>query len=209
MTARIAILVFDDFDLIDAGGPYEVFLTASRLSERDGNGSLYEVVMVSPSGADVTAYGGMALTGLASPADVGAVDLVIVPGTIDVSSALASEDLNRAVSTLTGAAPLVASVCTGAFLLARAGLLDGKQATTHWEDVADLGAVPGVGAVTDLRRWVDAGEVVTSGGLTSGMHMSLHLVARAHGVEMAARTARQLDLEWDPSGQRPAGLIRP
>lgn len=201
MTRRVAILVFNGFDLIDAGGPYEVFLTASRLAERDGDAPLYDVVLVSPEGADAAAFGGMTLTGLTAPADAGPVDAVVVPGTIDVAAALSQPGLMAAVETLVGAAPVVASVCTGAFLLARAGVLHGRAATTHWEDVDDLMATGEVGEAQRGVRWVDTGDVVTSGGLTSGIHMALHMVARDCGEEMAVRTAKQLDQPWDPSGR--------
>lgn len=200
MTKRVAILVFDGFDVIDSGGPYEVFLTASRLAERDGLPPQYEVLLVSPGGADAVAYGGMTLTALKAPDDVGPVDIVLVPGTIDVASALADQRIVDAVATLVGLAPVVASVCTGAFLIARAGVLAGRRATTHWEDVEMLEQTGQTGAVSRGVRWVDEGSVVTSGGLTSGIHMALHLVARDFGVEHAVRTARQLDQPWDPTG---------
>lgn len=200
MTRRVAILLYDGFDLIDAGGPYEVFLTASRLAERDGLPPQYEVVLVSPGGADAAAFGGMTLTSLVDPSTVGAVDIAIVPGTIDVSAAVADQALASAVETLLGTSVVTASVCTGAFLLAEAGALEGKSATTHWEDVDDLART---GKLTEARkgvRWVDEGNVVTSGGLASGMHMALHLVARDFGFDHAVRTAKQLDLPWDPTG---------
>ena len=200
MTKRVAILLFAGFDLIDAGGPYEVFLTASRLAQRDGLPPQYEVVLVSPGGADAVAFGGMTLTHLHDPADVGQVDIAIVPGTIDVASALGDRSIVDAVRSLVGSSPVVASVCTGAFLLADAGVLSGKSATTHWEDLAILEATGQTGKVTGGVRWVDEGSVVTSGGLTSGIHMALHLVARDYGVDHALRTARQLDQPWDPSG---------
>lgn len=200
MTRRIAILLFPGFDLIDAGGPYEVFLTASRLAERDGLPPQYEVVLVSPGGADAVAFGGMTITALSSPEDVGPVDLALVPGTIDVASALADRRIVDAVRSLVGGSPVVASVCTGAFFLADAGMLSGRSATTHWEDLELLEATGQTGAVERGVRWVDEGSVVTSGGLTSGIHMALHLVARDYGVEHAARTARQLDQPWEPTG---------
>lgn len=202
MSFRIAILVYDDFDLIDAGGPYEVFLTASRLQLRAGLDPSFVVELVSPGGRDVTAFGGMTLTTLGAAEDLVAADVVLVPGTVDVASALASEAVARAVGSLAGVGVVVTSVCTGAFLLARDGLLAGIGATTHWEDVEDLGARFDVGTAVSGRRWVDEGGIVTSGGLTSGMHMALHLVERFAGADLALATARQLDMDFDPAGRR-------
>jgi len=202
MTVRIAILVYDGFDLIDAGGPYEVFLTASRLQRREGLNPSFEVELVSPGGRDVTAFGGMTLTALGTAEDIVASDVVLVPGTIDVQPALADDAVSRAVGSLVGAGTVVTSVCTGAFFLARDGLLSGLGATTHWEDLDALGAGHDVGAVVADRRWVDEGGVVTSAGLTSGMHMALHLVERFAGADLAHATARQLDMDFDPEGHR-------
>lgn len=198
---RIAILVFDGFDLIDAGGPYEVFLTAARLRERAGLDPEFDVTLVSPDGADVTAFGGMRLTALTAADAVGACDVVVVPGTIDVAAAVADARLARAVGLLHEAAGLTTSVCTGSFLLARAGALEGLPATTHWEDVADLAREQVADAVAGVR-WVDAGDVITSGGLTSGIHMALHVVARVAGEDLAVATARQLDMDWSPDPAR-------
>lgn len=198
--ATIAILVYDGFDVIDAGGPYEVFLTAARLQERAQEPAGFEVILVSPDGADATAYGGMTLTGLASPQSLGHVDVVVVPGTIDVNAALADPLIGDAVRALTSRSDLVTSVCTGAFLLADAGLLSGLPATTHWEDTELLAARGDTGPVQTGRRWVDAGSVVTSGGLTSGMHMALHVVARLSSEALAVATARQLDMPFDLAG---------
>lgn len=200
MTQRVAILVFNGFDLIDAGGPYEVFLTASRLAERDGDEPQYDVRLVSPGGADVVAFGGMTLTGVDDAHAVGPVDLAVVPGTVDVDAAISDAAITDAVRALVDAAEVVTSVCTGSFLLAHAGLLENKTATTHWEDIDLLAATGRVGAVAPDVRWVDEGRVVTSGGLTSGIHMALHIVARDFGVDHALRTARQLQQPWDPSG---------
>ncbi|MFV0633948.1 DJ-1/PfpI family protein [Demequina sp.] len=198
---RIGIVVFDGFDLIDAGGPYEVFLTASRLRERDGHAGPFTVDLLSPDGADAVAYGGMTLTGLADARTAASYDVVVVPGTIDVAAALADTVLDAAITRLIGGAGLTTSVCTGAFFLARAGVLDGVAATTHWEDVDALRAA-GVSGAVDGVRWADAGDVITSGGLTSGMHMALHVVARVEGEDLAARTARQLDMDWSPDPAR-------
>ncbi|MDN4475293.1 DJ-1/PfpI family protein [Demequina sp. SYSU T00192] len=202
MPTRALILLYDGFDLIDAGGPYEVLLTAARLLQRDGLAPEFEVVLATPGGGDVTAFGGMTLTRLVDSDTVDACDVLIVPGTIDVACAVGDGVLIETVERLSRGAAMTASVCTGAFLLARAGLLDDAPATTHWEDLSDLASCGEVGSVVADVRWVDNGGVLTSGGLTSGIHLALHLVARVSGTDLAVRTARQLDMDWSPDPAR-------
>jgi transcriptional regulator GlxA family with amidase domain len=198
---RVGILLYDGVDVIDAGGPYEVLHTAARLRARDGLDAGLEVELYSPGGADVVAYGGLTIASLRNPATASC-DAVIVPGTTQLDEVLASPEIARAVADVTTGVPLVASVCTGAFLLAQAGLTTDLDVTTHWEDLGALRAMEATGAVIEGVRWVDSGDVVTSGGLTSGLHMALHLVERWFGGDLAARTARQLDLDWSPDPRR-------
>lgn len=198
----IGILVFDGVDLLDSGGPYEVFLTASRLAVRDGDPPPFEVRTIGPDHAPVTSYGGLALVPQATVDDVGHLDVLIVPGAIAIDPVTADRRIVDAVASLARRSTITASVCTGAFVLGAAGLLDGRPWTTHWEDVdlladrlGDAGARRGV-------RWVDDGAIVTAGGLSSGIAMALHLVARLATPDLAMRTARQIDYDWDPAGGR-------
>jgi transcriptional regulator GlxA family with amidase domain len=197
---RIGLLLFDGVDVIDTGGPYEVFVTASRLAARDGAEPPFEVLTLTPDGGPVTAYGGLGLVPHAAATDPDlALDAVLVPGTVDVDAALADAELADAVRTLTASATLTTSVCTGAFLLAAAGVLAGRPWTTHWEDIDDLAAR--IGSDEGARRgvrWVDDGDIITAAGLTSGIAMALHVVDRHAGRELAERTARQLDHPWSP-----------
>lgn len=194
---RIAILVFEQVDLLDVGGPYEVFLTASRLQVRDGAEPSFDVVTVGLTRDPVTAYGGLQLTPHHAIDEAGAVDLLVLPGAISIDDVLADEALMTAVDAAAQRAQTVASVCTGAFLLGRLGLLEGRRWTTHWEDVPDLAArITGTGEA--WVRWVDEGRVVTAGGLSSGIAMALHLVDRFAGRELAVLTARQIEYDWDP-----------
>ena len=197
---RVGLLLYDGVDLIDAIGPYGVFHTASRLVARDGGAPAFTVVTVTPDGGAVTAYGGLGLRPHASATAPAAVDLdvLIVPGTVDVDAALGDGALAAAVRALAAGARLTASVCTGAFLLGAAGVLDGRPWTTHWEDVDDLAHRLGDEGARRGVRWVDDGDVVTSAGLTSGIAMALHLVDRLRGRALAVRTARQLDHPWHP-----------
>ena len=197
---RIAILLYDGVDLLDSGGPYEVFLTAARLAVRDGAQPPFEVLTVTPDGGPITAYGGLRLTPHTDAAGAREIEVLIVPGTTDVDGALADEALLASIARLREHSAIVASVCTGAFLLARLGLLTDRAWTTHWEDIDVLAQTLGpAGARRDVR-WVDEGAEVTAAGLSSGIAMSLHLVDRLAGRELAERTARQLDYAWDAAG---------
>jgi transcriptional regulator GlxA family with amidase domain len=195
---RIGILVFDEVDLLDVGGPYEVFLTASRLVSRAGRPAPFDVVTVGVSGDPIVAYGGLSLTPQHALGDKAPdLDVLIVPGAIAIDEVLQDRRLLESIEGTASRASIVASVCTGAFLLGELGLLKGRAWTTHWSDVDELSKrVDGEGQ--PWVRWVDTGAVVTSGGLSSGIAMALHLVDRLAGTELATRTARQLEYDWDP-----------
>jgi transcriptional regulator GlxA family with amidase domain len=197
---RVGLLVFEQVDLLDVGGPYEVFLTASRLEARDGAEPSFEVVTVGLTGDPVTAYGGLRLTPQSAIDEAGPLDLLILPGAVAIDDVLADDALMRAVDAAAERAQTVASVCTGAFLLGRLGLLEGRRWTTHWEDVEEL-ATRTTGTGQAWVRWVDEGRIVTAGGLSSGIAMALHLVDRFAGRELAVRTARQIEYDWDPESR--------
>lgn len=193
---RVGILVFDGVDVMDVVGPYEVLLTASRLERRRGEEPTFEVVTFAPSAEPVTAFGGLGLVGEATAGSVEGLDVLIVPGAVDFDEVERRADLMELIAGLATDAGVVASVCTGAFLLERAGLLEGHSATTHWEDVPALAERIGTDRVTDEVRWVEDGPIVTAGGLSSGIAMALHLVERFAGRELAEATARQIDYVW-------------
>lgn len=195
---NVGILVFDEMELLDMAGPYEVFTTASRVHGRSqpaGSAPLFEVLAIGRGGAAVRARAGLQVLPDAALDDHPPLGLAIVPGGV-VDAELQREDVLAWVSAQRCQARILASVCTGALLLARAGVLDGLEATTHWEDLQALRELrPGL-RVLEGRRWVDNGAVVTSAGISAGIDMSLHLVERLHGRELALRTARQMDFDW-------------
>ena len=194
---RIGIVVFEQVDLLDVGGPYEVLLTASRLVERDGGEPPFEVLTLGLSREPVEAYGGLRLIPQATLAEAGRLGVLVVPGAVRIDEVLADTSLLGAVREAAATAETVASVCTGAFVLQSRGFLDDRRWTTHWEDVEDLAARAGGGGEAWVR-WVDAGEVVTAGGLSSGIAMALHVVDRFAGRDLALRTARQIEYDWAP-----------
>jgi transcriptional regulator GlxA family with amidase domain len=200
MTTTIGLYIFDGVEALDFAGPFEVFTTAARMHARThaGDAPLMQVQTIGRSRARVRARAGLELEPQASLHDHAKLDVLVIPGGV-VDDELARPDVLDWIATQATQAtqvPLVASVCTGAFLLAAAGLLDGREATTHWEDLDDFRkAFPRVRVVGDVR-WVDEGRVVTSAGISAGIDMSLHLVQRLHGRALAERTARQMDVDW-------------
>jgi transcriptional regulator GlxA family with amidase domain len=196
MTKTIGIYVFDEVEVLDFAGPFEVFSTAARVASRVSNAPPpFSVTLVADRAREVRARGGLRVVPSASFGDHPAFDVLLVPGG-EVSAELERTHVIAWLAEAASRASLTASVCTGAFLLAKAGLLGGRRVTTHWEDAADLQrSFPELTVEKDVP-WVDAGDVVTSAGISAGLDMSLHLVARLASSELAERTARQMDYVW-------------
>ena len=196
---NIGILVFDDMELLDMAGPYEVFTTASRVAARRqpaGSAPLFNVFTLATTPASVRARAGLRVQPDFTLAEHPPLHVALVPGGV-VDAELQRHGVLAWIAAQRRSAPLLASVCTGSLLLAAAGVLDGLAATTHWEDLDELRQLRPAVQVRDGVRWVDEGAVVTSAGISAGMDMSLHLVRRLHGHELAARTARQMDYDWN------------
>ena len=165
---QVAILVFDDVEALDLGGPYEVFTTASRMHQRQHPEAAARFVVrcVARSMAPVRARAGLRVLPDADFASAAAPDVLIVPGGV-VDAAAACPATRAWVAQAAGAAQITASVCTGAFILAAAGVLTEGPATTHWEDIADLRTQYPALDVLENVRWVDRGALVTSAGISA------------------------------------------
>lgn len=196
---RVAILVFDEVEALDLGGPYEVFTTACRMQQRlqPGAPTPFAVQCVARSLQPVQARASLRVLPDADFATAAAPDVLIVPGGV-VDAAAACAETRAWVARAAAGAQITASVCTGAFILAAAGVLTEGPATTHWEDIADLRAQFPALDVQENVRWVDRGALVTSAGISAGIDMSLHLVTRLVGSALSERTARQMDTPWNP-----------
>lgn len=197
----VGLVLFEDVDLLDTGGPYEVFLTASRLAERRGEAAPFRVLTLGVDDRAVTAYGGLRLIPDTTLAAAPHLDVLLVPGAIAIDRVVADEVLLDAIAAAAARSDVVGSVCTGAFVLGALGRLEGRPWTTHWEDVDLLAAEVGGDGARRGVRWVDDGTLVTAGGLSCGIDLALHLVDRFAGRELATATARQIDHAWDPEGR--------
>lgn len=198
---RIGIYIFDQVEVLDFAGPFEVFTTATRvfLKHAKGTNAPFEVVTIARTKAAIRARAGLVIAPDFTIEDHPKLDALLIPGGV-VDEELKSQALCEWIQTVVPTTKLSASICTGAFLLARAGLLEGKKATTHWEDIDDLKAMfPNTNVVENVR-WVDEGHIVTSAGISAGIDMSLHLVRRLVDNDLAEKTARQLEFDWTQNG---------
>ncbi|MDE3723983.1 DJ-1/PfpI family protein [Nocardiopsis sp. N85] len=196
MTRRAIVMVaYDGVRLLDVTAPVEVFTTAA------GQGGEYTVSLCSPTGRDVLTSAGTRLGVDTAVHRVREAHTLIVPGSPDLPRRPRPEGLSEAVDALAGRSERVASVCTGAFVLADAGLLDGRRATTHWRHTALLARTfPRVRVEPDAI-YVRDGRILTSAGVSAGLDLSLALVEEDEGSALAREVARDLVVFL----QRPGG----
>lgn len=205
MSLRVLILAYDGVEALDFAGPFEVFTTASRVSQRMNPRAQtpFEVASVAATTSQpVQARAGLRLLADHDLAANPTADLLIVPGGV-VDAPMASPATLRWIAGCAAGAQLAASVCTGVFLLAKSGVATREVVTTHWEDIADLREQFPSLDVRENERWVDSGRIVSSAGISAGIDMSLYLVERLAGRTLAERTARQMDYAWT-SGNTPS-----
>lgn len=189
---NIGIYIYDHAEVLDFSGPFEVFSTASRLCGAD---EPFKVFLVSETGQAVTARGGYRVMPAFGFHNHPTLDILLVVGGVHTAEMTKAAVVDW-IAQQAQQAQLVASVCTGAFLLAAAQVVTTETVTTHWEDIPDLRSQYPQLTVRDSIRWVDAGSVVTSAGISAGIDMALHLVSRLHTPELAEKTARQMEFDW-------------
>ncbi len=189
---NVGLYIYDQAEVLDFSGPFEVFSTASRICS---SGEPFNVFLVSETGDVVMARGGYSVNPAYGFHNHPKIDVLIVAGGVydkEMSKAQVIDWIARQVKK----AQVVASVCTGAFLLAEARVLTNENVTTHWEDIPNLRASYPDLTVHGERSWIDQGAIVTSAGISAGIGMSLHLVSRLSGLELAQKTARQMEFDW-------------
>lgn len=186
---KTAILIFDDVEVLDFAGPFEVFSVTNEL-----NGySLLNVYTVAREKAPVTARNGLSVNPDYSIDDAPQPDILIIPGGSGTRPLLLQQDMLAWISRAAQNADRVLSVCTGALLLAKIGLLGGIKATTHhsaFETLAEI--APDTEIVRDAR-FVDSGSIITSAGISTGIDMSLYVIELLYGTKNARQTAAYME----------------
>lgn len=189
----VAIVLFDEVEVLDFAGPFEVFSVCGRRSQLDP----FDVYTVSERGQTIRARNGLVVTPLHSFASAPRPDILLVPGGFGTRREMKNPVMLEWVAATGNSSEFLLSVCTGALVLACAGLLDGMAATTHHLAFNELRAVAPRSTVREGARIVDNGRVILSSGVSAGIDMSLHVVSRLLGEDLALETARYMEYEGD------------
>lgn len=192
MRRTVGILLFDDVEVLDFAGPFEVFSVAGR---RDGL-ELFDVFTVAEKAGPVFARNRLQVIPTYSFADVPHIDVLVVPGGFGTRREMDNPIVVDWVSHRVGEAEVVLSVCTGALILAKAGLLDGVRCTTHHGAVELLREVAPRSLVQGDQRIIDNGKLVIAAGVSSGIDASFHLLARLHGPDVARENAAYIEYPY-------------
>jgi transcriptional regulator GlxA family with amidase domain len=189
---HIGLLLFDGVEELDAVGPWEVLAHWTQQYPEDG----WDVSCLSTGGADVNGAKGLVLGAHHSLDEAPELDVLIHPGGPGTRPMLRAPEHLNWVREQRATVPLMASVCTGSLVYAAAGMLTGRRATTHWASLNLLSEIDPT-VITDVdARFVDDGDLITSAGVSAGIDMALHLVARFAGTERARAVRR--GIQYDP-----------
>ena len=192
----VGIFIFDDVEVLDFAGPFEVFsrvrLVPGSDSRRTDDSAPFHVFTVARTRAPITAIGGLTVTPAYAWDDAPAADLLVIPGGLGTRPLLHDSATLAWIRAAAARASLVTSVCTGALLLAQAGLLAGRRATTHWAAHDLLGSLDSSITVDRQARVVSDG-IVTSAGVSAGIDMAFAVVEQLCGRDVADETARYIE----------------
>lgn len=188
----VGVLIFDEVEVLDFCGPFEVFSTATAEGEER---LLFNALIIAEEARLIRCRGGLLVQPHHTFIDHPPLDILVVPGGFGTRRERENPVVLNWIATQSRSA-LTTSVCTGAFLLAANGLLDGKRATTHWASIEWMRRMHPEVQTLDDQRVIDEGNVITSAGVSAGIDMALHVVERLHGRAVAEATARGMEYDW-------------
>jgi len=186
-TKTIGIVLYPDFEELDAVGPYEVLAMLGKIDKE------WHVVTVAEQAGPVRAFSGLQLFADHGFDDAPPLDVILLPGGLGSRKEMDNPRMLDYVRRAGGSASWVTSVCTGAMILHRAGFLTGRQATTHWGAIHELRGLGGNVEVLDDARYVHDGDVITSAGVSAGIDMSLYLVSLLKDASTARAVQKMME----------------
>jgi transcriptional regulator GlxA family with amidase domain len=196
--SQVGILIFGDVEVLDFCGPFEVFSIANSLGATAEDTKLYNVHIIAETTDIVSCRNGLLVEPHFTIENHPPLDVIVVPGGRGTRRERTNPRILEWLTAQHATVELMTSVCTGAFLLAANGFLDGKAATTHWGSIDWFRENHPIVEVRENVRFVDEGHVVTSAGVSAGIDMALHIVERQHGIDTARQTARHMEYDWRP-----------
>ena len=182
---KIGILLFPGVEELDFVGPFEVLSYVNKLAPAST-----QVLLVAEETTELRAFNGLRILPDVTLAACPDLDILVVPGGKGRLAAMKNANLRQFIQAQANQARFITSVCTGAFLLAEAGLLTGRQATTYHECLDELSRY-GVEVLT--AKVVDAGRIITAGGVSSGLELGFYLLQKMFGPDMARQVARKIE----------------
>lgn len=186
----LGIVIFNDVEVLDFTGPFEVFSVTNEIN----NNELFDVKLISVDGELITAKNGLKIVADCSIKNIHHLDIVLIPGGQGARPLVNNQEFITWVQSVSKKSELVLSVCTGALVLAKAGLLEGLKATTHHQAYDELRELVNDTEITeDGLRYIDNGKVITSGGISAGIDMSFHVIDRLIGIEISEKTANYME----------------
>lgn len=193
---QVGILIFDNVEELDFVGPWEVFQMVNEVASLGGQSQPLHNRLISPDGADITAKKGMRVGAHAAMGEVDKLDVVVIPGGQGARAVVKDKAIIEWVQQVAPECDWVTSVCTGAFILSKAGLLTGRRATTHWSTFDEFERLGTGGTLVPDVRYVRDGNVVTAAGVSAGIDMALWLVGQWFTPDMSRNVARAM--QYDP-----------
>jgi transcriptional regulator GlxA family with amidase domain len=190
---RVGILLYNEVEVLDFAGPFEVFSITTYKGTQD---KPFDVSTVAETSDVIKARNGLRILPDYTFSDAPTFDILIIPGGYGAEEIeIHNKEMINWIKDQSKNVKLLASVCTGAFLLATAKLLDGKKATTHWLDIERLEKeFENVEVLRDVK-YVDQGNIITAAGISAGINMSFHIIERVLDVETARETARRMEYD--------------
>lgn len=192
---NVAIMIFDQIEVLDFAGPYEVFNVTGELNEP----SPFNTYLVAESNAPVRTRGQMSVNPNYSIYEMPKADILIIPGGAGSRAVLKKAHILEWLREQYKQVAYLVSVCTGALVLAQAGLLDGLNVLTHRDNLNELEAIVGKKAtIKPDKRYLDNGKILMAGGVSAGIDLSLYLVWKLHGDAVLKKTLTEMEYSWSP-----------
>ncbi len=189
MKKTISLLIFDDVEVMDFAGPFEVFSVTNELHDYE----YFDIKVVAKNKVPVISKNRLSINPDLSISDIKESDILIIPGGDGTRLVLEDSEVLNWIHIISQNAELTLSICSGSLILAKAGLLNGMKATTHHEVFETLASISPNTQIERGVRFVDNGKIITSAGISAGIDMSLHVISRLYGEQVSKATSTYME----------------